>query len=57
MVRAAICFNWKKYTKSVSLRKTSMEEAIAICEAWRESKIRELNQSGAMYTESHGKRK
>lgn len=57
MVRAAVCFNWKKYTKSVSLRKTSMEEAIAICEAWREAKIRELNQSGAMYTESHGKRK
>lgn len=55
-VRAAVCFNWKKYTKSVSLRKIPLEEAIAICEAWREEKIKELNQLGAMYTDSHGKR-
>lgn len=56
IVRAAISFNWKKYTKSISLKDTSIEEAFAICEQWRKAKMEELNQSGAMYTDSHGKR-
>ncbi|MDU2728652.1 HNH endonuclease signature motif containing protein [Pantoea sp.] len=47
--------NGKRISKSFSLSKHGPEKALQLAEHWRESRIKELNELGAGYTDRHGK--
>lgn len=46
---------YKKYSKSFSVSKYGNEEALRLACLWKESKLSELNEQGAGFTERHGK--